>query len=150
MVRPSAPATSEEEDENARANRITAANLGVGRKPRFGEDTSKGGGIFGIQRLTFDYAEFYFYGWNKDIQRNTSQLIEVRRGSQSDIRLAVVRRMIGIIREHEQGDFLWESRRLGRHVTLSARSIDDAGLESFLMSEFFFDPSRQPPLSRSP
>ena len=148
-TRPSVPAVPEKEDEHARANRIAAANLGVGRKPRFGEDTSKGGGIFAIQRLGYDYAEFLFYGWNKDIQRNTTQLIEVRTGNHIDIRRAVVSRMIVIIREHEQGDFLWESRRLGRNVTLSARPLDDAGLENFLMREFFDEP-RQRPLSGAP
>ena len=124
------------EDEQTRANRIAAANLGLGRKPGFGPEPSKGG-IFALQRVGFDYAEFVFYGWNKDIRRNTAQVIEVRKGNASDIRLAVVRRMISIIREHEQGDFVWESPRLGHNVTLSARPRDNAGLEDFLMQEFF-------------
>ena len=125
------------EDENARANRIAAANLGSDRKPTFGSDTSRGGGIFSVERLAYDYAEFLFFGWNKDIRRNTTQLIEVRKGGNSDIRIAVVRRMIVIIREHEQGDFVFESKRLGRNVTLSARARDTAGLEDFMMREFF-------------
>lgn len=137
----SAPAVSEE-SESARANRIAAANLGLGHKPSFGADTT-GGGIFRIQRVTYDYAEYLFYGWNADIRRNTTQLVTVRKGAQPDIRLAVVRSMIDIIRRHEQGDFLWESRRLGRNVSLSARPSDDSGLEDFLMKEFFGDP-RQP------
>lgn len=123
------------EDENTRANRIAAANLGVGTKPTFGREPH-GGGIFSIHRLREDYAEFIFFGWSKDIQRNTAQLIEVRRGSDSDIRIAVVRRMIAIIREHEQGDFQWESKRLGRQLTLSARARDNAGLEDFMLREF--------------
>lgn len=124
------------EDEQTRANRIAAANLGFGRKPGFGAEPKKGG-IFGLQRVSYDYAEFVFYGWNKDIRRNTAQVIEVRKGNESDIRLAVVRKMISIIREHEQEDFVWESPRLGRNVTLSARPRDNAGLEDFLMREFF-------------
>jgi hypothetical protein len=134
--------TPSAEDENTRANRIAAANLGSDRKPTFGSDTSRGGGIFSIQRLSYDYAEFLFFGWNKDIRRNTTQLIEVRKGTNSDIRLAVVRRMIVIIREHEDGDFVFESRRLGRNITLSARARDTAGLEDFLMREFFGDANR--------
>ena len=137
-----------EESDSARANRIVAGNLGLGRKPSYNEDKT-GGGIFQMQRMTYDYAEYLFYGWNKDIQRNTTQLISVRRGVHANIRQAVIRSMIGIIRDHEQGDFLWESRRLGRNVMLSARPADDAGLESFLMKEFF-DEARQPPLSRAP
>jgi hypothetical protein len=130
------PQAQSAESDEARANRIAAANVGAGRKPTFGP-TPVGGGIFSIQRLRYDYAEFLFYGWNKDIHRNTTQLIEVSKGAESDIRLAVVRRMIVIIREHEQNDFLWESHRLGRYVTLSARARDNAGLEDFLMREFF-------------
>jgi hypothetical protein len=131
----SVPNATTAEDENTRANRIAAANLGVGTKPTFGREPH-GGGIFSIHRLREDYAEFIFFGWSKDIQRNTAQLIEVRRGSDSDIRIAVVRKMISIIREHEQGDFQWESKRLGRQLTLSARVRDNAGLEDFMLREF--------------
>ena len=145
--RPSAPVTAKE-SEAERANRIAEANLGVGRTPSHGQDLT-GGGIFQIKRLGYDYAEYLFYGWNVDIRRNSSQLVTVRKGDHADIRKAVVRSMIDIIRRHEQGDFLWESRRLGRNVNLSARAADDAGLEDFLMKEFFDDPSRSP-VSRSP
>ena len=138
---PAAPArsVSPAEDENARANRIAAANLGLGRKPDLGAERSRSGGIFEVTRMSYDYAEFNFYGWNRDMRRNTAQVIDVRKGSHSDIRLAVVRRMISIIRDHEKGDFVWESHRLGRNLTLSARPRDQAGLEDFLMREFFED-----------
>jgi hypothetical protein len=125
------------EDDNARSNRIAAANLGSQRKMTFGYDPNRGGGTFQIQRIGYDDAEFLFYGWNREIRRYTKQLIEVRKGSNSDIRIAVVRKMIAIIREYEQGDFLWESRRLGRDLMLSARPRDNAGLEDFMMREFF-------------
>ena len=134
---PSASSPAKGEDENARANRIAAANLGTDRKPTFGSDPRRGGGIFQIQRMSYDYAEFVFFGWNKDIRRNTTQLIEVRKGSNSDIKIAVVRRMIAIIREYEDGDFVFESKRVGRNVTLSARPRDNSGLEDFMMREFF-------------
>ena len=125
------------EDAATRGDRAIAANLGLNRAPTFGADSRSGGGIFQIQRLGYSDAEFLFYGWNKDIRRNTTQLIEVRKGEASDIRVAVIRRMIAIIREHEQEDFLWESPRLGRNITLSARQRDNAGLEEFMMREFF-------------
>jgi hypothetical protein len=48
--------------------------------------------------------------------------------------------MIAIIREYEQEDFAWESRRLGRIVSLSARPADTAELEDFLIREFFDSP----------
>lgn len=125
------------EDDNARSNRIAAANLASQSPMTFGYDPSQGGGMFQIERMDYDDAEFLFFGWNKEIRRKTKQLIAVRKGNNSDIRIAVVRKMIAIIREHEQGDFLWESQRLGRDVTLSARARDNAGLEEFMMNEFF-------------
>jgi len=130
------------EDANTRANRIAAANLGLNKKPVFGSDPRKGGGIFQITRMSYDYAEFVFFGWNKDIRRDTVQTIDVRKGAASDIRVAVIRRMISIIREHEDGDFVWESHRLNRQVTLSARPRDNPGLEEFMWQEFFEDPRR--------
>jgi hypothetical protein len=124
------------EGERERHNRSVAANLGLDRTPTFGDDRN-GGGIFKIERMGYDVAEFYFFGWNTDIRRNSKQLIEVRKGDNPDIRIAVVRRMIAIIRDREPGDFVWVSHRLGRSVNLSARQIDNAGLEDFLMQEFF-------------
>jgi hypothetical protein len=47
-----------------------------------------------------------------------------------------VRRMIELIREHYQANFSWDSHRLGRVVTLSARKEDSVGLEDFLLNEF--------------
>jgi hypothetical protein len=132
----SAPSAPADEDERERHNRAVAANLGLNRTPTFGRDLS-GGGVFQIQRIGVDSAEFVFFGWNRDIRRNSTQRIEVRRGDNPDIRIAVVRRMIEIIRDHESGDFTWVSRRLGRDVTLSARAADNLGLEDFLMQEFF-------------
>jgi hypothetical protein len=132
------------ESENDRQNRIIAANIGMNGRPTFGKDPKNGGGIFQVKTLEYSYAEFYFYGWNKDISRNSKQVIEVRKGNNADIQIAVVRKMIGIIREHESGEFLWESHRLGRQLTLSARARDNAELEAFMMQEFFFD-VRNPP-----
>jgi hypothetical protein len=131
------PSAPPEEDEKIRHNRIVAANLGLLRTPEFGHDPEGGGGIFQVQRMGLDDAEFVFFGWNKDIRRNSRQLIEVQRGANSDIRIAVVRRMIAIIRENESGDFVWMSKRLGQNITLSARPRDNEGLENFLMRDLF-------------
>lgn len=132
-----APVTPPEEDEDARLERNVAANLGLTRTPTFGYDPEGGGGIFQIQRMGYDDAEFIFFGWNRVIRRNSRQRIEVQKGDNSDIRIAVVRKMIAIIREKESGDFVWTSNRLGRSVTLSARPGDSTGLESFLMRDLF-------------
>jgi hypothetical protein len=133
------PATPDEERQ--RHNQIVAANLGLTREPVYGKEPT-GGGIFQLQRVGFDDAEFLFFGWNSDIRRRARQTIEVRKGDAADIRVAVVRKMIAIIRDNTSGDFVWVSQRLGRSVTLSARPSENAGLEDFLMQEFFFDPRR--------
>ena len=52
--------------------------------------------------------------------------------------------MIVLIRSHYTGDFFWESHRLGRTVTLSARAEDNDGLEDFMMREFFGQPVMNP------
>jgi hypothetical protein len=141
---PSSSTSKAAEDENERQNRIIAANIGLNGRPTFGKDPKNGGGVFQIKTMEYSYAEFYFFGWNKDISRNSKQVIEVRKGNNADIQIAIVRRMIEIIREHETEDFLWESHRLSRQVTLSARTRDTAGLESFMLQEFFYD-TRNPP-----
>lgn len=133
---PDSPSPQAESD-NARANRAAAANLATQRQLTFGYDPSRSGGVFDIERMTHDHAEFTFVGWNSDARRRTKQLIEVRIGNNSDIRIAVVRKMIAIIREHEPVEFLWDSRRLGRSITLSSRMRDNDGLEDFMMKEFF-------------
>lgn len=122
---------------NGRINDAIAANLPATQSPIDGRDRKKGGGIFQIKSMAYDDAEFEFYGWNEDVDRKTVQRIEVRKGNNSDMRIAVVRRMIAIIRLHAQGDFTWESQRLGKNVTLSARPADNDGLEAFMLQEFF-------------
>lgn len=132
-----APAPPPGETEQERDNRIAAERLGLTRAPTFGAEKQKGGGIFQLQRVSYDEAEFFFFGWNKAIQRRSRQMISVSRGGNPTIEIAVVRRMIAIIREYAKEDFTWESQRLGRDVQLSARLSDNAGLEDFMMQEFF-------------
>jgi hypothetical protein len=133
---PEVGAPQPQESEEERRNRIIAANLGLDRAPGFGGERS-GGGVFQVTRMGYSEAEFIFFGWNKDIKRTSRQRIEVSRGDAPDIRVAMVRRMIVLIREQEKGDFTWVSHRLGREVSLSARPGDQAGLEDFLLKEFF-------------
>jgi hypothetical protein len=94
-------------------------------------------GVFQIKSKGTRYAAFSFRGWTNDRANAKQQLIEVDAGLGGNVELAIVRRMIDLIREHYQGNFNWESHRLGRVVTLSARKEDQAGLEAFLIKEFF-------------
>ena len=125
------------ESDIERRNRIVAANLGLNKTPTFGYDPKSAGGIFQIEHMSYEYADFYFFGLNKDVGRNTKQLIEVKRGNDSDIRTAVIRKMIAIIRDNVSGDFVWLSRR--GPVTMSARLSDNAELETFIMHDVFPD-----------
>lgn len=124
------------DDEKERYNRSIAANLPTAATGAAGRNLKNGGGIFEIKRLAYDDAVFEFYGWNKDVGQRTPQQFEVRKGNNPNMCIAVIRRMIVIIREHEKEDFVWESHRLGRNVTLSARVSDTPALENFMLNEF--------------
>jgi hypothetical protein len=135
-----APATVD--SESARRDRAIAQNLASLSTSTFGQTPQNGGGTFQIRRLDYDDAQFTFYGWSKEINKRTFQVIDVRKGGNEDISIAVVRKIISIIREYEPGDFRWHSIRLARDLTLSARPEDNAELERFMMQEFFMAPGR--------
>lgn len=94
-------------------------------------------GVFSIKSKGQRYAAFSFRGWTTDRANAKNELIEVDAGLGGDVEEAIVRKMIDLIRIHYQGNFNWESHRLGRVVVLSARKEDQAGLAAFLIKEFF-------------
>lgn len=94
-------------------------------------------GIFEIRHKSFRTAQFSFRGWKQDYSNSRLELIDVEAGADSNIELAIVRKMIELIRREYQGNFRWESQRLGRVVVLSARMEENTGLEDFLIQEFF-------------
>ncbi|MGZ8261723.1 MAG: hypothetical protein ACXW11_01740 [Methylotenera sp.] len=94
-------------------------------------------GIFEITSLSGRNASFAFRGWTNDYSTSRREFFEVEASTGQDVRLVMIKKMIGLIREHYHGDFNWESNRLGRVVVQSARPEDNAGLEDFMMMEFF-------------
>jgi hypothetical protein len=120
-------------------NAKIAANLPGAAHGVAAQQSVRSGGMFQMRRMTYDDAAFEFFGWNTEMGRRTPQMVEVRRGSNPDMRIAVVRRMIAIIREYSKEDFTWESGRHGRVVTLSARPADTAALEKYLLYDLFDD-----------
>jgi hypothetical protein len=126
------------ENKAASGNDIAIANINHSlqnlQKARGDGGTS---GVFQIIQKGVRTAQFSFKGWNSDSSRKWNQLIEVDAGVQGDVERAIVRKMIELIRTHFQGDFNWDSRRLGRVIVLSARRSDNTELENFLMQEFF-------------
>ncbi len=97
-------------------------------------------GIFQILRIGPRTAEFSFRAWTTGQSNPRLQMIQVTAGPDGSIERAIIRRMIDLIREYYKEDFNWESHRLHRVVVLSAREKDTAGLEDFLMREFFINP----------
>jgi outer membrane biosynthesis protein TonB len=94
-------------------------------------------GIFEITNLGSSSASFSFLGWTSSVSNARREFFDVEAKNGQDVRLVMIRRMIAIIREHYQGDFDWQSQRLGRTIIKSARVEDSAELEDFLMQEFF-------------
>lgn len=125
-INASAVANANEKDDEQNLNERIKRNVKSGTN-----------GIFEITSLSRREATFAFRGWTGDYSNARLQFFSVEAQSGQDIRLVMIRRMIALIREHYQGDFIWESHRLGRAITLSARVEDSAGLEDFLMTEFF-------------
>lgn len=95
------------------------------------------GGVFKILYKGHRYAQYAFNGWKPTAANTWREVIDVDAGQGGDVELAIARSMIALIRKYYQGDFNWESHRLGRVVTLSARLEDTKGLEEFLVKEFF-------------
>jgi len=102
------------------------------------------GGVFQVLRIGTRSGEFAFNGWKPDSRSQWREVIEVDAGLHGNVELAIIKRMIVLIRSHYTGDFFWESHRLGRTVTLSARQEDNDGLEDFMMREFFGQPTVNP------
>lgn len=94
-------------------------------------------GIFEITSLGGRHAAFSFRGWTNDYSNSRRESFEVEVSTGQDVRLVMIKKMISLIRMHYQGDFNWESQRLGRVIVQSARPEDNAGLEDFMMMEFF-------------
>lgn len=131
-----------EQQDNERGKQVALANIASSMKSA-GIEKDSGGGLFQLQSVGAHHAEFLFRGWKKEASRNWSQVLSVEQGSEEDVRIAVVKKMIEIIRQHTQDDFTWDSRRLGKKITLSAKPEDAAGLQQFLLREFF--PDYSPP-----
>lgn len=128
------------EDDAQRANRVARANIAAAHPGGAqGADKDDHGGVFQIRHIGLHSADFMFRGWNLNFRRNSTQLVSVDQGADDDIRIAVVKKMIELIRRHKDGDFIWDSHRLDKQFTLSARPEHGGELQQFLLREFFPD-----------
>jgi type IV secretory pathway VirB10-like protein len=126
-----------EESENARADRIAKANIAAANGRSRGDDKNETGGVFTLTNKTSLSAELKFRGWNPNFKRRWLQQVTVEVGTEPDVETAVVKKMIELIRKEKTGDFEWDSHRLQRVVTMSARPADTAELQAFLFKEMF-------------
>lgn len=124
-------------------NDIARANIQA-QRGWMGMDKDKSGGIFEVRDKTPFRASLIFRGWNANASRSAQQNIPVERGSEESIEMAIVNKMIEMIRKKTSTDIPWRSQRLGRVITLSARLKDTAELQQFLMREMFFQDSAPP------
>ncbi|WP_426175812.1 hypothetical protein [Massilia sp. TWR1-2-2] len=126
-----------EESENARADRIAKANIAAANGRSRGDDKNETGGVFTLTNKTSLSADLKFRGWNPNFKRRWLQQVTVEVGGEPDVEIAVVKKMIELIRKEKTGDFEWDSHRLQRVVTMSARPADTAELQAFLFKEMF-------------
>lgn len=135
---------STEESEDARANRIAKANIAAANGRTHGDDRNETGGVFSLTNKTFHSADLKFRGWNPNFKRRWLQQVTVEQGSEIDVETAIIKKMIELIRKEKTGDFEWDSHRLQRVVTMSARPADTAALQDFLFKEMFPEYKRGP------
>lgn len=126
-----------EESDADRGMRIAKANIAAANGRSQGQDPNDTGGVFSITDQTFATAQLKFRGWNQNFKRRWLTQVTVERGGERDIETAIVKKMIELIRKEKTGDFEWDSHRLQRVVTMSARPADQAELEAFLFKEMF-------------
>jgi hypothetical protein len=124
---------AQEGSKGLSAQQIAAAN--INRSMQQASNTDGTNGVFQIVSKSTRMGMFTFRGWKVN-SNGWKQTIEVDAGLGGNIDLAMVRKMIEIIRTHYKADFKWESQRLGRVVTLSARLEDSTELENFMLEEF--------------
>lgn len=133
--------TAEQGQRGLSPQQVAEANVKRSMQQASGQDGTSG--VFQIVSKSVRIGTFTFRGWKVN-SNGWKQTIEVDAGVGGNLDLAMVRKMIEIIRTHYKGDFRWESNRLGRVVNLSARVEDSAELEAFMLEEFpeFAKPKR--------
>lgn len=124
-------------DDDTRPQGDEVARANIARSIAQARGRSGAGGVFQITHKGAREASFLFRGWDNDSRAGLRELVQVDAGPGGNVEDAIVRKMIELIRKYQPGDFSWNSHRLGRVVTLSARREDNAGLEEFLKKEFF-------------
>jgi hypothetical protein len=128
--------TPTEESDASRGMRNALNNI-ASVNARGQDDKNETGGVFSVTGQTFSSATLKFRGWNPNFKRRWLTQVTVELNGERDIETAIVKKMIELIRREKKGDFEWDSHRLQRVVTMSARPEDTATLQAFLYKEMF-------------
>jgi len=97
-------------------------------------------GIFTIQDKGIRTASLVFRGWTTDERNARPQYFQVDAGLGGNVEVAIIRKVIEVIRQHYKTEFNWISARSGKVIVLSARPEDSAALESYLRNDLFGAP----------
>lgn len=133
---PTMAAATPAESESQRASRIAKENVAFSRR-KGAQEKDQSGGVFDVRAVGLRRAEFAFHGWSANAGRNSTQVVSVEQGTEIDLEIAVVKRLITFIRTMRTGEFVFESRRLGKPVTLNAGVAYENELQQFLLREFY-------------
>jgi len=95
------------------------------------------GGVFQVMSMGVREATLRFNGWHPGSDNHWKETYTVDAGEGGNVRLAIVKKEIEIIRKFYTGDFDWISDRQGRAIRMSARPADNDQLERFLMREMW-------------
>lgn len=99
-------------------------------------NTSDGGLIAILSRSRYQ-ATIGFRLWKLGFNTNRILNYTVNVTRESDLKMAIVRKIIEVLRQEAPDTFPYESYALKRTVTLSAKPEDNAELESFLFQDLF-------------
>ncbi len=117
-------------------NSVALAN--IQRAMNMNSRTVGTGGVFQVISMGVREASLRFNGWHPGSSNHWSETYPVDAGEGGDVKLAVVKKEIEIIRKFYKGDFDWISERHGgRSIKMSARPEDNDELERFLMHEMW-------------
>lgn len=94
------------------------------------------GGLFTVLNKGVRTATFSFRGWEMRSGLGR-QIYEVDAGLGGNVELAIVKKMMEIIRTRFKKTAPWESNRLGRVIMISMLPEDSEETERFLMKEMF-------------
>ncbi|WMW81054.1 hypothetical protein RF679_01935 [Undibacterium cyanobacteriorum] len=136
QAREAAAAENAAQQGNRGRSRQDVIEENVRRSMERANNKNGDGGLFTILNKGVRTATFSFRGWEMRGGLGR-QIYEVDAGLGGNVELAVVKKMLEVIRTRFKKQAPWESTRLGRVVMISMLPEDSEETERFLMKEMF-------------